>query len=330
MSKSSCEELVETRDGRDAGFFDLTSVEQLTPQDLDLIYDLARVFRKTRTEKLDLCKGSSIIHAFFEPSTRTLASFDLAAKNLSMDTNNVGGGSSVSKGESFLDTAQTLDSYNLDVMTIRCAQAGVPEMLARHTRAAVINAGDGWHEHPTQALMDVLTMLDHFGSRNLEGKTVTIIGDLAHSRVFGSLVRLLKMTDADIRVVAPYTLIPAQCERFDVQIFDKVEPALKDTHVVYALRVQEERGSGGYIPSLREYSKKYGISRQRLNLADEKAILMHPGPVRRDIDIHSALVTLDTQSHILHQVENGMAVRKALLWLLCHRYDQRLKEYKRL
>lgn len=331
MGKSTEDKLIEKRAGRDLSFFDLHSVTQISDNDLDLILDLARAFRDTKTEKLDLCRGSSIIHAFFEPSTRTLASFDLAAKNLSMDTNNVGGASSsIKKGESFLDTAETLDAYNLDVITIRCAQAGVPEMLSRHVGAAIINAGDGWHEHPTQGLMDVLTMLDHHKSSDLQGKIVTIVGDVLHSRVFGSLVRLLNKLGATIRVAAPQTLIPAECEKFGVSTYYDVEEALHGADVVYALRVQEERGASGYIPTLREYSKMFGISRKRLDLADKNAILMHPGPVRRDIDIHSALVSIDTRSRILQQVENGMAVRKTLLWLLSRREDGKDKEYIRL
>lgn len=328
MATITEDKLIKLRNGRDVSFFDLTSADQVTTDDLHLILELARAFRDTKTEKLNLCKGVSVIHAFFEASTRTLASFDLAAKNLSMDTNNVSGSSSsVKKGESYLDTAQTLDSYNLGVLNIRTAESGVPEMLARHVKAAVINAGDGRHEHPTQGLMDVLTILDHHKIPNLEGKIVTIVGDISHSRVFGSLVRFLKKLNATIRVAAPQTLIPAECEKFGVSLHHNIEKALEGADVVYALRVQEERGAKGYIPTLREYSKKFGISRKRLDLANKNAILMHPGPVRRDIDIHSALVSIDTQSRILQQVENGMAVRKTLLWLLARREDGRKKEY---
>ena len=263
-----------------------------------------------------------MVNAFFEPSTRTMASFDLSAKQLSMDTSNVGGSSSsTKKGESFLDTAQTLDAYNLKIIVVRAAQAGVPEMLSRHVRASIINAGDGWHEHPTQALLDALTMLDHFGTQNLAGKTVCIVGDILHSRVFGSLVRLLKKLKATIRVAAPETFVPAGAENFGLRVYHKIEEALEGADVVYALRVQEERGAGGFIPTLREYSKMYGISKKRLDLASSNVILMHPGPVRRDVDVHSALVTVDERSHILKQVENGMAIRKTLLWLMASRMD---------
>ncbi len=309
----------------------MVSVDPLSPGDLDLIFSLSRKFRGYGTYKFDFNKGCSMVHAFFESSTRTLSSFDLAAKNLSMDTNSVSsGGSSLNKGEGFLDTILTLDAYNLKAITIRSRESGVPEMMARHTNAAIINAGDGWHEHPTQALLDSLTMLDHFGGCDLEGKSVTIVGDVRHSRVFGSLIRILRKLKAEIRVCAPETLLPTGIENFGVTTFYSIEDGLKNADAVYALRVQEERGSGGYIPTLREYSKMFGISRERLNLASQNAILMHPGPVRRDVDIHSALVTLDEKSHILNQVENGMAVRKALLWLLCDRYDGKRKEIRRL
>jgi aspartate carbamoyltransferase catalytic subunit len=327
MTTAEEKDLIDTRAGRDLGFFDCVSVDQFSLADLDLIFAVARKFREHKTYKFPFNKNCSMVNAFFESSTRTLTSFDLSAKNLSMDTNNVSSGSSVKKGESFLDTAETLDAYNLKIIVIRAAESGVPEVLARHVRAGVINAGDGMHEHPTQALLDALTMLDHFGGKDLSGKTVTIVGDILHSRVFGSLVRLLKKLKATVRVAAPETFLPAHVEKFGITTHHNVEEALRGADVVYALRVQEERGSNGFIPSLREYSKMYGISRKRLDLANKDAILMHPGPVRRDVDVHSALVAVDEQSHILRQVENGMAVRKALLWLMASRLDGKEKEY---
>jgi aspartate carbamoyltransferase catalytic subunit len=321
-------DLIKVRSGRDASFFDLYSIDQLSQPDLDLILDLARKFRQYQTYKFSLAKGCSMVNAFFEASTRTLISFDLSGKNLSMDTSSVTATSSVSKGESFLDTAETLDAYNLKVIVVRAKEAGVPEMLARHVRAGIISAGDGWHEHPTQGLLDALTMLDHFKSKDLKGRTITVVGDIMHSRVFGSLVRIMKKLKAEVCVAAPETFLPSHVTNFGVNTFLNVEEALKGADVVYALRVQEERGAAGYIPSLREYSKMYGVSRKRLDLAAKDAILMHPGPVRRDVDVHSALVAVDEQSHILRQVENGMAIRKALLWLLCCRHDGRVKEAK--
>jgi len=322
-------DLSEVRAERDLSFFDLISIDQVTLPDLSLIFDVARRFRDYKTYKFSFNKGFSQVNAFFEPSTRTMSSFDLAAKQLSMDTASVSSNSSFSKGESYLDTVETIDAYNVKTIVIRSKEAGVPEMAARSTRAAIVNAGDGWHEHPTQALLDGLTMLDHVGGADLKGKIVTIVGDIMHSRVFGSLVRLLKKLDAEVRVSAPLTLIPKEMERFGVTWFPDVEDALRDADIVYALRVQSERGANGFVPSLREYSKMYGISRKRLDLAKKDAILMHPGPVIRDIDVHSVLAAVDPQSQILRQVENGMAVRKALLWLLADRLDGKVKTFER-
>lgn len=324
------QDLTKARAGRDFSFFDLYAIDQLSLDDVSLIYDIARRFRHFKTHKFAFNKGCSLVHAFFEPSTRTLSSFDLSAKNLSMDTNSVSStGGSVKKGESFLDTAETLDAYNLKVITIRSSEAGVAEMLSRHVRAAIINAGDGWHEHPTQALLDGLTMLDHFKSKDLKGKVITIVGDVLHSRVFGSLVRLLNKLKATVRIAAPDTFLPAQVEKFGVKTYYDITEALDGADVIYALRVQAERGSTSFVPTLREYSKMFGISKKRLEMANKNAILMHPGPVQRDIDVHSALVSVDPQSHILKQVENGMAVRKALLWGLCDRYDGKEKGFAR-
>ncbi|PCI29457.1 aspartate carbamoyltransferase [Candidatus Kaiserbacteria bacterium] len=322
-------ELDKTRNKRDLSFFDLLSVEQITPKDLELIMDVARKFREYKTYKFAFNKGRSQVNAFFEPSTRTMASFDFAAKQLSMDTVGLGSNSALSKGESYIDTLQTIDSMNVATIVIRSQEAGVSEVASRHTNASIVNAGDGWHEHPTQALLDILTMLDHFGSKDLKGRSVTIVGDIMHSRVFGSLVRILKDLGAEIKVATPLTLAPAHVEKFGVSIHTDVEEALKGAEVVYVLRVQEERGANGFIPSLREYSKMFGISRERLNLAKKDAILMHPGPVIRDIDVHSVLSAVDPQSHILRQVENGLAIRKSLLWLLANRCDGKVKDIVR-
>src|SRR3989338_3541158 len=172
------------RKGRDLSFFDLVSIDQVTPEDLGLLYDVARRFREYKTYKFSFNKGSSQVNAFFEPSTRTSSSFDLAAKQLSMDTAGVSSNSSVEKGESYLDTVQTIDSYNVKTIVIRSKESGVPAVAARYTQASIINAGDGWHEHPTQALLDGLTMLDHCKSKDLKGRVVVVVGDIIHSRVF--------------------------------------------------------------------------------------------------------------------------------------------------
>lgn len=323
-------ELVKIRAGRDASFFDLTSVDQLTKDDLTLIFELAEKFKEGKTAKIALCKGRAQVNVFFEASTRTQASFDLSAKNLGMDTTNVGSGSSAKKGESFLDTVETLSAYSVRTIVLRSSQAGLAHMVSKHVKASIINAGDGWHEHPTQGLLDVFTMLEHFKTKDLKGKTVTVVGDIMHSRVFGSLVRIVTKLGGTVRVAAPETLLPDDVEKFGVEKFYDIEKAVRDVDVIYALRVQEERGGKGYIPTLREYSKTFGISEKRLKLAKPDAILMHPGPVIRDIDVHSALVTRNPQSRILEQVENGMAVRKAVIWLLAERYDGKVKEYAKL
>ncbi len=327
MSEAIEKTLRDVRAGRDVSFFDLYSIDQLSDVDISLIFEIARVFREAKTAKLGLCKGNTQINCFFEPSTRTQASFDLSAKHLGMDTTNVGGNtSSAKKGESFIDTVETLDAYNVRLIVIRAAEAGVPEMAARYVRASILNAGDGYHEHPTQGLLDALTIIDELGVKDLSGKTVVIVGDILHSRVFGSLVRILKKLKATVRIAAPETFLPAEVERFGVTTHYNIEEALVGADVVYALRVQEERGARGDIPTLREYSKTFGISEKRLNLAKPEAILMHPGPVIRDIDVHSALVSRHPRSRILRQVENGMAVRKALIWLLTERFDKKVKE----
>ncbi len=328
MADSYESQLIDLRAGRDVSFFDLLSIDQLTKADIRLIFELAHGFKEAGTAKMTLCKGRSQVNAFFESSTRTMASFDLAAKNLGMDTTSISStGSSTKKGESFIDTVETVSAYGLATLVVRTAQSGAPEFAARHIAAAVINAGDGWHEHPTQGLLDAMTMLEAFGTKDLSGKIITIVGDITHSRVFGSLVRIVKKLDGKVRIAAPETFLPDFVEKFGVAVYTNVEDALKDADVVYALRVQEERGAKGYIPTMREYSKTFGISAARLALAKPTAILMHPGPVMRDIDVHSALVARHPQSRILEQVKNGFAVRKAILWLLAERYDQKKKTY---
>lgn len=329
MNMTPEQDLIHVRDGRDISPFDLYSVDQLSLTDLGVIFCIARKFREYKTHKFNLSKWNTQINCFFENSTRTLASFDLAAKHLSMDTTSVGGSSSVKKWESYLDTAQTLDAYNAKVIVVRSSEAWVAQMLSRHTAASILNAWDGWHEHPTQGLLDILTMLDHTKTENLEWKTVTIVGDILHSRVFGSLMRLLKQLGATVRVACPITLWPAHVEKFGVEMFTDVEKALSWVDIVYALRIQEERWATGFIPSLREYAKMYGISKKRLQLASSDAILMHPGPVIRDIDIHSSLSAVDNQSHILRQVENGLAIRKTLIWLFTNRCDGKTKTFTR-
>lgn len=325
MPSSLKDTLEDVRKNRDLPFFDLLSIDDLSPEDISLILGLASVFKASKTEKTDLLRGMTIINAFYEGSTRTRISFEIAGKNLGADTINMSAsGSSLGKGESYLDTAETLAAFQATMIILRTAESGLPHFVAKHIPTSVINAGDGWHEHPTQALLDLKTMLDHH--RSMEKKVVTIVGDISHSRVFGSLVRILQKQNATIRVVCPETFLPQQIQQFNIEFVSSVEEALPGTDVLYTLRVQEERGSTSYIPSLREYSKTYGINPKRFAMTNPDAILMHPGPVIRDIDVSSSLVSHE-RSRILHQVENGLAIRKALLWLLNSRRDGREKPF---
>ncbi len=315
MTSPALDRLHQIRDNRLLSTNDLVSIDNLSVEECTLIFELAREFRSLKTEKLDLLKGKSIALAFFESSTRTQSSFDWAAKQLGADTVGVGSGTSEKKHESLFDVAQVIDSMNAAAVVIRSQYSGLPSQIAAHTNAAIINAGDGWHEHPTQALIDGLTTIDHFG--DLKGKVVTFVGDVLHSRVFGSTARIFKKLGATIRIAAPATFVPEHVETvFGAKVFLDVEAALPQTDIVYVLRVQNERGATGDISTLREYSKAFGISEQRFRLANKDALLMHAGPVQRDTDIHQALMTIP-ESRILQMVENGVSIRKTVMWLLC-------------
>ena len=324
------EKLIKIRNNRDLSTFDVVSIDDLTVEDIHLILEIADEMKKSGTRKLGLLKGATIVNAFYENSTRTKTSFEMAGKHLGADTINISGSSSsAKKGESYQDTTMTLSAYGAQVIVMRSEYSGLPEQLTKHVPSSIINAGDGWHEHPSQALLDVKTIIDHHGT--LEGKIITMVGDIMHSRVFGSVARIIKKLGGKLRVACPLTFVPENVEKvFDIEIFTDIEKALIGADVVYSLRVQEERGSGGFIPSLREYSKTFGITKKRLELANENAILMHPGPVIRDIDMHSALVTLDDKSRVLDQVENGMAIRGTLQWLLADRCDGKVKSCIRI
>lgn len=319
-------ELREARSERDLSCFDLVSIDDLNDGDIQLIFDVAKRVKELGNEKFSLLKGESIFNVFFENSTRTRASFELGGKKLGADTINItSSGTSVKKGESLHDTAQTLDAMRANILIVRSEFSGVPAFLSRHVKAALINAGDGMHEHPTQGLLDAYTMVEHFGS--IEGKNVLVVGDISHSRVFGSLVRIVPRLGANVRVAAPRTFIRNGFEEaFNVPVYYQVEEALKDVDIVVALRVQEERGGGKGLPTLREFSKAFGITEKRFAMANEGAILMHPGPVMRDIEIHNALMTKGP-TKILNQVENGLAIRMALQWMLAERFDGQTKPY---
>ncbi len=299
---------------------DVLSIDQLSDKDIQLIIAGAWFFKKyfveTGAKKTDILNGKSIINFFCEDSTRTRSSFELAGKHLGADTINVSASSSSmhKKGESLYDTVRTLNQLHADCIIIRDSHALTPALVASEVTAPIINAGDGWHEHPSQALLDLYTMLEEFG--DVSGKTIAIIGDVLHSRVAGSLMRIAKRAKMKIRVIAPPTLIPAQLKKvFGVQVFHDMETGLKDADVIYALRIQLERAAMAYIPTVRDYSKLYCVNAERLALAKPMAIVMHAGPINREVDLTTEVME-GKQSRVEKQVLNGLAVRLALLYLL--------------
>lgn len=295
----------------------LLDIEQLHKSDVEAVLQTAKAFfevSRRAVRKVPTLRGKTIINGFFEPSTRTRTSFEIAGKRLSADVINVSGSSSsVTKGESLLDTCKTLQAMHPDVIVIRHAASGAAEFVARHTEASVINAGDGMHEHPTQALLDAFTLLEARGT--LKDLVVTICGDIAHSRVARSNIHLFRMFGSRVRVVGPRSLLPAHLDRFGVDVYDRMKPALEGADVVMVLRIQRERLHNAGVPTLREYSRVYGINTARLALAKPDALVMHPGPMNRGVEI-TPEVADGARSLILNQVESGVAVRMAILYLL--------------
>ncbi len=323
MSTNWKETLEKARAGRDLSVFDIVSIDDLADDDIALIFELANIFRKSGSAKIPLLSGKTVINLFYENSTRTRASFELAGKHLGADVTNISAvGSSVKKGESLLDTAQTLAALQPSALVIRIAESGVLKPLCKEVSPAILNAGDGGNEHPSQALLDTRTMLDEFGG--LEGRTVTIVGDVSHSRVFGSLVKILPRLGAEIRVSCPEIFLPESIDSLPVKHFETVEDALLGSDAVYALRVQTERGKSADFGSMKEYAQKYCMTADRFAKAKDTAILMHAGPVVRNRDIADGLMDHE-RNRVLRQVENGLAVRKALLWLACDRKDGKQK-----
>jgi len=281
---------------------------------LDLAESYALLNRSGKTQR-DQLKGRTLINLFFEDSTRTRTSFELAGKRLGADVINMSvSQSSVNKGETLLDTASTLNAMHCDLLVVRHAQSGAPALLSQKVDAAVINAGDGTHEHPTQALLDALTIRRHKGS--LENLTVAICGDVLHSRVARSNIHLLSAMNCRVRVVGPPTLLPAEVERMGVEVFHDMKTGLRDADVVMMLRLQKERMAGGLVPSAREYFRFFGLDAAKLAVAKPDAIVMHPGPMNRGIEIDSAVADDPTRSVIGEQVEMGVAVRMAVLDIL--------------
>ena len=299
-------------------FRHLLAVEGLEPPYIATMLDLAESYallnRQGKTQR-DLLKGRTLINLFFEDSTRTRTSFELAGKRLGADIVNMSvSTSSVNKGETLLDTASTLNAMQTDLLVVRHGQSGAPALLAQKVDAAVINAGDGTHEHPTQALLDALTIRRRKG--RLEGLTVAICGDVLHSRVARSNIHLLLTMNARVRIVGPPTLIPAEAARLGVEVHHSMKTGLQDADVVMMLRLQKERMTGGLVPSAREFFRFYGLDAEKLAVAKPDAIVMHPGPMNRGVEIDSAVADDPTRSVIGEQVEMGVAVRMAVLDLL--------------
>jgi aspartate carbamoyltransferase catalytic subunit len=301
---------------------DLLGIQELEVDEIVHILDTAVSFKEINTryiKKVPTLRGKTVIHLFYEPSTRTRISFDMAAKRLSADTYSVATtGSSIVKGETFLDTLKNLEAMKPDVFIIRHSASGTPHRLAQRTPVPVINAGDGTHEHPTQALLDMLTIRDHKGT--LEGLTVAIVGDIAHSRVARSNIWGLSKMGAHVVVCGPGTLIPPYLENLGVQVCYRVEEVIPYADVLIVLRLQKERQQQRLLPSLREYAMYYGINGEKLKKAGKDILIMHPGPINRGVEM-SPEVADGPYSVILDQVTNGVAVRMAILYLLVLRQE---------
>lgn len=287
----------------------------MTAAQIEPFLDLAASYAllsRSRTPPRDALRGRTLINLFFEDSTRTRTSFELAGKRLGADVINMTvATSSVNKGETLLDTAATLNAMRCDLLVVRHAQSGAPALLSRKVEASVVNAGDGMHEHPTQALLDAMTIRRHLGT--LRGLTVAICGDVGHSRVARSNIHLLTAMGSKVRLVGPPTLVPAAMASLgNVEVFHDMEAGLHDVDVIMTLRLQRERMGAGLVPSAREFFRFYGVDRRRLVLAKPNALVMHPGPMNRGVEIASDVAD-STQSVIQEQVEMGVAVRMAVL-----------------
>ncbi|MGI9312827.1 MAG: aspartate carbamoyltransferase catalytic subunit [Alphaproteobacteria bacterium] len=298
----------------------LLSIEKLSLTDVNyLIKKSTEWFEKNKIQanKYDLLRGKVQINLFFEPSTRTQSSFELAGKRLGADVINMSlKQSAVQKGETLVDTAVTLNAMKPDLLIVRHSSAGASELLSQKVDCAVINAGDGSHEHPTQAILDTLTILRH--KKTIQGLKVAICGDILHSRVARSNIILLSMLGANISIVAPETLLPRYINSYKVKIFKDMKEGIRDADVVMMLRLQNERMLSSYIPSAREYFRFYGLDEEKLSFAKKNAIVMHPGPMNRGVEIDTSVAD-NVQSVIKDQVEMGVASRMAILEILANR-----------
>jgi aspartate carbamoyltransferase catalytic subunit len=295
----------------------LLGMEGVSSKDITEILDTAVTFREVLSRpipKVPTLRGKTVVNLFFEPSTRTRISFELAQKRLSADTVNfTSSSSSVKKGETLKDTVRNIEAMKIDMVVVRHSTAGVPLFLTQCMDAAIINAGDGMHEHPTQALLDMLTIRDKLGT--LKGLKVAIIGDISHSRVAGSDIRGLVTMGAKVVLCGPKTLIPRNIEELGVTVNYNLEEVIKWADVLNILRIQLERQDSGMFPSIREYHTQYGVTLKKLEKVDKDIIIMHPGPINRGVELDSAVADSEF-SVILNQVTNGVAIRMAILYLL--------------
>jgi aspartate carbamoyltransferase catalytic subunit len=294
----------------------LLGIEPLQPSDIEIILDTALALREVLDrpiKKVPALRGKTVVNLFYEASTRTRSSFEIAEKVLSADSLSIATStSSVQKGETLLDTARNLEAMNPDMIVIRHASSGAPHFLARHCKSAIVNAGDGAHEHPTQALLDAFTLRQRKG--RLAGLRVAIVGDVMHSRVARSNVWLLTKMGADVILCAPPTLVPPGIERL-APVTTRIDEALEGADAIMMLRIQQERMTGGYFPSTREYHVRFGLTEARVRRAKKDVLILHPGPMNRGVEIASEVAD-GPYSVILDQVTNGVAVRMAVLYLL--------------
>ena len=303
----------------------LLGIEGLLPTSINFLLKSSNDFfdylNNKKNGKLDILKNKICINLFFENSTRTRTSFELAGKKLGADMLNISvGTSSIKKGETLIDTAMTLNAMQPDILVVRHHDAGAVKLLSEKVNCGVINAGDGPHEHPTQALLDALTILKR--KKKISGLKVAICGDIMHSRVARSNIHLLNTLGAEVRVIAPATLIPKGIESLGVTIFYDMKSGLKNVDIIIMLRLQLERMSGSFVPSIREYFRFYGLDREKLNFANPDALILHPGPMNRGVEIDSELADDIDRSAIFEQVQMGVAVRMACLKALI---DHKLK-----
>ena len=298
---------------------DLLGLEYLSKEEIEHVLYTAASFKEVTTrqiKKVPALRGKTVVNLFYEPSTRTRISFELAAKRLSADVINVGvESSSVRKGETLIDTGRNIEALKIDIIVVRHDCSGAPNILARSVKASVVNAGDGWHEHPTQALLDMLTLKSKLG--RIEGLNVSIIGDIAHSKVARSNIWGLNKLGAKVTVCAPKMLIPEGIEKMGVKVTNDLDEAITEADAINVLRMQLERDTSGAFPTKIDFFKQYGISEERLKRCKKDIVVMHPGPINRGVEMSSGVAD-GQNSVILEQVTNGIAVRMAVLYLVAH------------